>query len=131
MGLEVVAEHVISHKVLSNNAICKYVVGDDSPWFRIKTNFTTDEKGTMLCLCLWSKNHPEVYLIESDKDGVRMPSEIIWRSKFFVWFLFVSCVLWPGELGRMQVLILATKEFNGHLSITFQLLKLEPLHIAF
>ena len=48
-----------------------------------------------------------------------MPSEIIRRSKFFIWFLFASCVLWASEFGRLQVLILTTKKFNGHPSNNF------------
>ena len=52
----------------------------------------------------------------SEKDEARMPSEITWRSKFNIWFLFISRKLWAREFGRMQVLILSIKEFNGHLS---------------
>ena len=48
-----------------------------------------------------------------------MPSEIIRRSKFFIWFLFASRVLWASEFGRLQVIILTTKKFNGHLSNNF------------
>ena len=48
-----------------------------------------------------------------------MPSEIMWCSKFFIWFLFPSCVLWASEFERMQVLILTTKKFSGHLSNKF------------
>ena len=70
--------------------------------------------------CVFVARDFENWLITlSEKDGVRMPSEIIRRSKFFIWFLFASCMLWASEFGRMQLLILTTKEYNEYLLNNF------------
>ena len=158
VGFQVDGEQAISHKVLSNNAICWYIVGDDSlidtkppfNWclsiaqsqnqlkhrckirglcsvyvFKVKiiqqfiwsiiTNENVSISWAFSCEKLWELVNNFVWKIWSYK----MPHEITWCSKFFIWFLFASWALWASEFGRMQVHILMTKEFNGHLSNNF------------
>ena len=61
-------------------------------------------KMSWLVVHLVARNFENSLITLSEKHGVRLPSEIIWGSKFFIWFLF-TCVLWASEFGRMPVLI--------------------------